>query len=232
MTTATPLLMIPGLMCTGDVFRDQIVAISHQRPVLMADHRRADSIKAIAGQILKSAPPRFALAGLSMGGYVAFEIMRQAPQRVERLALIDTSAAPDSPQATATRWERIRAAREGRYLETAEAMFPGMVLPAHAHDKDLLRRYMLMAEETGAEAFALQQTAILGRPDSRPTLAGIGVKTVVIVGKEDQLTPPEAAKVIAAGIAGAKLVEVPDCGHLSSMERPAAVTQALWEWLA
>lgn len=232
MTTATPLLLIPGLMCTGDVFRDQIVAISHQRPVLVADHRRADSIKAIATHILKTAPPRFALAGLSMGGYVAFEIIRQAPQRVERLALIDTSAAPDTREATAKRHERIAGARDGLFLSIAEDMFPGLVLPAHANDPGLKRRYMLMAEETGAEAFAQQQTAILSRPDSRPTLATIAVKTLVLVGKEDALTPPEAAKVMSDGVAGAKLVVIPDCGHLSTMERPEAATQAMAAWLA
>lgn len=232
MSTATPLLLVPGLMCTGDVFRDQIVAISHQRPVLVADHRRADSIKAIAAHILRTAPPRFALAGLSMGGYVAFEIWRQAPQRVERLALIDTTAAPDAREATAKRHERIAAAREGRFLSVAEEMFPGLVLPAHANDPGLKHRYMLMAEETGAEAFAQQQTAILTRPDSRPTLASIAVKTLVVVGKEDVLTPPEAAKAMADGIKGARLVEIADCGHLSTMERPHAATVAMGEWLA
>lgn len=231
MTTATPLLLIPGLLCTGDVFRDQIVALSHSRPVHVADHRRADSIAAIATQILAHAPPRFALAGLSMGGYLAFEILRQAPQRVDRLALIDTTAAPDTPEATAKRWERIGAARGGRFLETAEAMFPGFVLPAHANDAALKHRYMVMAEETGAEAFALQQTAIIGRPDSRPMLASIAVKTLVLVGKEDTTTPPEAAKVMADAIAGAELVVVPECGHLSTMERPHAVTEALAVWL-
>lgn len=231
MTTATPLLLIPGLLCTGDVYREQIVALSHARPVHVADHRRADSMKAIAAQILAHAPPRFALAGLSMGGYLAFEILRQAPQRVERLALIDTSAAPDTPEATAKRWARIGAAREGRFIETAESMFPGFVLPAHANDAALKHRYMLMAEETGAEAFALQQTAILSRPDSRPLLASIKVKTLVVVGKEDMATPPEAAKVIADGIAGARLVVIPECGHLSTMERPNAVTEALGGWL-
>jgi pimeloyl-ACP methyl ester carboxylesterase len=232
MTTATPLLLVPGLLCTGDLFRHQIIALAHTRPVLVADHRRADSIREIATQILKTAPPRFALAGLSMGGYIAFEIMRLAPQRVERLALLDTSAAPDTPEATAKRHERIAAARQGRFLAVAEEMFPGLVLPAHARDADLKRRYMLMAEETGAEAFALQQTAIIGRPDSRPALGAIAVKTLVMVGREDALTPPESAKAIADGIEGAKLVVLPECGHLSTMERPNAATEALGSWLA
>lgn len=231
MTTPTPLLLIPGLMCTGDLFRDQIVALSHERPVHVADHRRADSIQQIASQILAHAPARFALAGLSMGGYVAFEIMRQAPERVTRLALLDTSARPDTPAQTAGRWEKIGAARQGRYLETAEAMFAGFVLPAHAGEGGLKRRFMAMAEETGAEGFALQQTAILGRPDSRPTLGAIRVPTLVVAGQEDMLTPPDVAREIKDGVPGAKLTIVPECGHLSPMERPNAVTEALALWL-
>lgn len=232
MSTATPLLLIPGLLCTGDLFRDQIVALSHNRPVMVADHRRADSVKEIAAQILRAAPPRFALAGLSMGGYIALEIMRNAPQRVERLALLDTSAAPDTPEGTDMRLKRMAATREGRFLEMAEGMLPGLMLSAHAQDAALKRRYMTMAEETGAEAFIRQQTAIMGRPDSRPTLGAIAVKTLVLVGREDALTPPEAAKVIAEGIESATLVILPECGHLSTMERPKEATRALVEWLA
>ena len=232
MTTATPLLLIPGLMCTGDLFRDQIVALSHERPVMVANHRRADSVKEIAAQILRAAPPRFALAGLSMGGYIAFEIMRNAPQRVERLALMDTSAAPDTPEASEARLTRIAAAREGRLLEVGGSMFAGLGAPAHAGDAALKRRHMQMAEETGAEAFIRQQTAIMSRTDSRPTLGAIAVRTLVLVGQEDGLTPPAAAKVIADGIDGARLVVVPDCGHLATLEQPRAATQAFAEWLA
>jgi pimeloyl-ACP methyl ester carboxylesterase len=198
---------------------------------MLADHRRDDSIAAMARRILDQAPPRFALLGLSMGGYIGFELLRQAPARVMRLALLDTSARPDTPEQSARRGALIEQARAGRFGEVADLLYPALVHPDRLTDHGLRAQVRSMAEETGAEAFIRQQTAIMNRIDSRPHLAAIGCPTLVLVGDADQLTPPERAQEIAAAIPGARLVVVPDSGHLSTLEQPERVNAALLEWL-
>jgi pimeloyl-ACP methyl ester carboxylesterase len=187
---------------------------------------------AIAARILRAAPPRFALVGLSMGGYLAFEIFRQAPERIARLALLDTSARPDRPDQTAVREQRIALARAGRFAEIADHMFSLLVHSSRHADADLRRVVGQMDEDTGAAAYIRQQIAIMGRPDSRPDLAAIRCPTLVLVGDADALTPPELAHEMVDAISGARLVVVPDCGHLSTLERPEAVSEALVEWMA
>jgi pimeloyl-ACP methyl ester carboxylesterase len=199
--------------------------------VTVADHRRDDSVAAAAHRILAEAPPRFALAGLSMGGYIAFEIMRQAPERVAKLALLDTSARADVPEQTAQRKLQIELAENGRYAEIADLLFPRLVHPDRTGDPALRALVRLMAEETGAHAFVRQQKAIIGRPDSRLDLATIACPTLVLVGEGDQVTPPERAAEIAEAIPGASLVTIAGSGHLSAIERPDAVTRALTQWL-
>jgi len=183
-------------------------------------------------RILAEAPPRFALAGHSMGGYIAFEIMRQAPERVAKLALLDTAATPETPQQTATRKTRIALAKSGRFDEALDLMFPALVHRDRHGDERLKRIVDLMGEETGADAFIRQQHAIMGRADSRPSLATVACLALVMVGDADELTPPAAAQEIAAGISGARLVVIPQCGHLSTLERPDAVNAALIEWIS
>jgi pimeloyl-ACP methyl ester carboxylesterase len=201
-------------------------------PVTVADHRRDESIAAIARSVLAAAPPRFALLGLSMGGYIAFEILRQVPGRVAKLALLDTAATPETPQQTATRRTRIELAKSGRFGEAIDLMFSTLVHRDRHGDENLKRIVDLMGEETGAEAFIRQQHAIMARADSRPSLAAIKCPTLVVVGDADELTPPAAAREIAAGISGARLVVIPECGHLSTLERPQAVNAALVEWMS
>ena len=186
---------------------------------------------AIAERILAMAPPRFALAGLSMGGYLAFVIAEKAPQRVARLALLDTSAQPETPRQTERRTPLIALAKEGRLGEIVDALFPMLVHRNRHADEDLKRVVMAMAQETGAEAFIRQQKAIMTRPDARPFLASIACPTLVLVGDGDTLTPPPLSQEIAAGIRGANLVVVPECGHLSTLERPEAVNKALAGWM-
>jgi pimeloyl-ACP methyl ester carboxylesterase len=199
---------------------------------MVADHTRDDSIAMIAGRILAAAPPRFALAGLSLGGYIAFEITRQAPQRVVKLALLDTAARPETPQQTEGRRPRIELAKNGRFAEVADGQFPQFVHRSRHGDEALKSLVRTMAEETGPEAFLRQMQAIMGRADSRPGLAAIACPTLVLVGDGDELTPPTLAREIAAGIPGARLAVIADCGHLSTLERPQAVTKALIEWMA
>jgi pimeloyl-ACP methyl ester carboxylesterase len=226
-----PVVLVPGLNCSARLYAEQIPALWRFGPVMVADHTRDASIAAIAGQILANAPPVFALVGLSLGGYIAFEIIRQAPQRVGRLALLDTSARPDTAELTARRQAPMARARAGKLIEVADESFVFFVHPNRCGDVTLRAVVRAMAEETGAEAYLRQQQAIIGRPDSRPMLGAIQCPTVMLVGEQDRGTPPELAREIAAGIAGALLVVVPDCGHLSTLERPQAVTKALVEWM-
>ena len=232
MSESLAVVLIPGLLASARLYGAQIPELWRRGPVMVADHTRADSMAAIARGILASAPPRFALAGLSMCGYVCFEILRQAPARVAKLALLETAARADTPEATAMRRAQMAQASAGRLAEVVEAQFERTVHPAHRSDPQLRETSRLMAAEVGAEGFLRQQTAIMERPDSRPTLAAIGCPTLVLVGEQDELTPPERAAEMAQGIRGARLVTVPGCGHLATLERPLDVTRALLEWLA
>jgi pimeloyl-ACP methyl ester carboxylesterase len=226
-----PVVLVPGLLCSARLYAEQIPALWRFGPVVVADHTRDTSIAAIAGRILANAPPVFALVGLSLGGYIAFEIMRQAPQRVAKLALLDTSARPDTPELTARRQAPMAQARAGKLIEVADESFVFFVHPDRHGDVALRDVVRAMAVETGVEAYLRQQQAIIARPDSRPTLSAIRCPTLMLVGAEDKGTPRELAREIAAGIAGARLVVVPECGHLSTLERPQAVTKALVEWM-
>jgi pimeloyl-ACP methyl ester carboxylesterase len=219
------------MLASARLYEPQIPELWRFGPVTIADHTRDDSMTAIARRILVCAPPRFALAGLSMGGYVAFELLRQAPARIARLALLDTTARPDTPEQSAARNEQIALAAAGKLDEVVQAQFLRLVHPERRGDAQLREIIRQMAQEVGAEAFARQQQAIMGRADSRPELEAIHVPTLVLVGEGDQVTPPERAAEMAQAIRGARLVTVPGSGHLSTLERPHEVTQALIEWL-
>jgi pimeloyl-ACP methyl ester carboxylesterase len=231
MAQSLPVVLIPGLLCTPRLYLEQIPALWRLGPVTVADHSRDDNMGAIARRIVSQAPPRFALIGLSMGGYVAFEILRQAPDRVAKLALLDTTARPDLPEQTEQRKRQIEMAQSGKFRGIAELLFPRFVAASRHGDRALKEAVRTMAEETGPEAFVRQQTAIMNRVDSRPGLAGIACPTLVLVGEQDVLTPPDRAAEMAAGIAQATQVVVPDCGHLSTLEQPQAVTRVLTDFL-
>jgi pimeloyl-ACP methyl ester carboxylesterase len=228
---ALPLVLVPGLTCSARLWGPQIEALWRFGSVTVADHRRDDSMDAIARRILQDAPPRFALAGLSMGAYIAFAMLRQAPERIVKLALLDTSARPDLPEQTAGREIQIAMAQSGRFAELPAQSIERYLHPDHQSDPVLAGLVRRMAEDTGPEAFVRQMRAIIGRPDSRPLLAAIRCPTLVLVGDGDAATPPELAREIASGITGAKLVVVPHCGHLSTLEQPEAVNAALSDWL-
>jgi len=231
MNEPLPMILIPGLLGSPRLYGEQIAALWRCGAVTVADHTRDDNMAAIARGILAAAPPRFALVGHSMGGYIAFEIMRQAPERVTKLALLDTSARADTPEQTERRRAQIALAESGRFGEVPDQQFSILVHRARQADEALRRLSRLMAEETGAEAFIRQQKAIMTRPDSRPGLAAIRSPTLVLVGDADEVTPPDRASEIANGIRGARLAIVPDCGHMSPLERPGEVTRLLVEWL-
>ncbi len=228
---ADHLVLIPGLLCTRALYEPQIAALGARVQVQVADHTAADTMAGLAAAILERAPRRFALAGLSMGGYIAFEIMRQAPERVERLALIDTSARADAPEQSENRRRLVALAEKKGVVVPAREMFPKLVAPSRADDELLREVFLEMAEVTGVKGFANQQAAIMGRADSRPTLGQITCPTLVLVGEDDQLTPPEMAREMAQGIAGSRLAIIPGSGHLSTLEEPDAVSAELEAWL-
>lgn len=226
-----PVVLVPGLNCSTRLYAAQIPVLWRFGPVTVAAHTRDDSIAGIARRVLDDTPPRFALAGLSMGGYIALEIMRQAPNRVARLALLDTNARDDSAEAQEKRRANIALAESGRFDEAIELVWPLLVHPDRRNDAVLKQIHVAMCHDVGAEAYIRQQRAILSRADSRPLLSSIKCPALVLVGEQDELTPPFLSEEMAAGIGGAKLVKVPHCGHLSTLEQPDAVNAALVDWM-
>ena len=228
----TNLVLVPGLLCTKALWAPQVAALGDIAEINIADHTRHDSMAAIAQSILDAAPERFALAGLSMGGYIAYEIVRQAPQRVTKLALLDTGSRADTPERAAARRELIATAEREGARRAQQLLMPVLIHKARLADKPLVQTIEQMADDIGVDAFKRQQAAIMTRPDNRPFLPSIACPTLVLVGREDALTPVELSQEIAAGIPGARLEIIPDCGHLSTMEQPEAVNRALRAWLA
>ena len=225
-----PFLLVPGLNCTARVFAGLSDVLWPFGAVTVANHRSGDSIPAIAGHILATAPPSFALCGFSMGGYIAFEILRQAPDRVSRLLLLDTSARPDSAQATENRHRRIALADAGKFELVVEQSFPMAVHSDNLDRADVRALHRDMALANGAEAYVRQQRAIIDRPDARTGLAAISVPTMVLVGEGDQITPPEAAEEMHRGIAGSRLIAIERAGHMAILENPQAVHAAVGQW--
>ena len=232
MTAKTTLLLLPGLLCDAALWRHQAEHLADVAEIRIPDLTRQDSMAEMARAALALAPDgKFALAGLSMGGYVALEIMRQAPGRVSRLALFDTSSRADDAELASRRRGLIELAGKGQFKGVTQRVLKLYLHPDRLADAALAGAVMAMAERVGREAFLRQQTAIQGRPDSRPGLAAIACPTLVVCGRQDMLTPMEWSEEIAAGIPGARLVAIEDCGHLSTMERPEAATALLRDWL-
>lgn len=222
------LVLLPGLICDERLWRDVMAGLDI--PAVVADLTQDDSIAAMAQRTLAAAPARFALAGLSMGGYVALEVMRQAPERVTHLALFDTSARADDEARKATRRKGIEMVGQGKFVGVSRGLLGSLIAPQHM-GMPVARDVQAMSERVGQAAYLRQQMAIMNRVDSRPTLGTIAVPTLVGVGELDKMTPPELAEEIAAGIAGAVLVKFPDSAHLPTMENPAAVVAAMKVWL-
>lgn len=225
------LVLLPGLLLDEALWAPQLAALADIAKMTVGDLTPYDSLAAMARAILGTAPPRFALAGLSMGGYVSFEIMRQAPERVTRLALLDTSARPDTPEQAANRRTLIQLCETGEFKGVTRRLLPQWIHPSRVNDPAVADVVLAMTARVGRDAFIREQTAIMGRPDSRPGLARIRCPTLVLCGHEDQATPVEVHREMAADIPNARLVVVPACGHLSPLERPEAVNAALRTWL-
>jgi pimeloyl-ACP methyl ester carboxylesterase len=231
MAAPLPLLLVPGLGCSARLYSPQIDALWRFGPVTVADHTRDETMEAIARRILKDAPPRFALGGLSMGGFIAFAMLRLAPERIDRVALLDTNARADVPERSAEREKFIAMAQAGKFAEVNAALTPRYLHPNHRGEP--FRKIVDdMAADVGVDGFIRQQRAIMSRPDSRPMLPGIKCPALVLVGDSDAATPPELSKEMADAVPGARLVIVKECGHLSTIEHPQAVNAAMADWLA
>jgi pimeloyl-ACP methyl ester carboxylesterase len=227
-----PLILLPGLLCDAALWAAQAADLADLCDIAVGDLTRDDSIAAMAERVLTAAPRAFCLAGLSMGGYVAQEIMRQAPQRVERLALLDTNARADTAEQVKTRQELIRLSQAGKFKGVTPRLLPNVIHPSRMDDPTVAGVVLAMAERVGQEAFARQQTAIMTRVDGRGDLAAIRVPTLVLCGRQDLLSPVALHQEMADAIAGARLVVIEDCGHLAPLERPDATTAALRAWLS
>jgi len=227
-----PLALLPGLLCDRRLWAHQIEGLADIADPWVADLTRGDTIAEMARAVLDAMPERFALAGLSMGGYVAQEVMRQAPERVTHLCLADTSARADSAEQVERRRALIKIVQTGTFRGVTRRLLPTFVHRDLVDDPAVGGVVQAMAEATGREAYARQQRAILARADGRADLALIDCPTLVICGRQDTVTPLELSQEIARGIAGARLAVIEDCCHLPALERPGQVTALMREWLA
>jgi pimeloyl-ACP methyl ester carboxylesterase len=231
------IVLVPGLMCDAAVWQEQAAALAAIGDVMIADHGDSNTLGGMAERILAAAPDRFALAGHSMGGRVALEVLARAPQRVTRLALLDTGYEPLAAGATG---ERERAGRM-RLLELArtqgmrlmaEDWARGMVHPDRLVDAPLMQSIHAMIARSSPQRFECQIEALLGRPDRTALLSGIDIPALVLCGHDDAWSPLARHEDMARRIRGSRLVDIPDCGHMSTMEQPDAVGRALLQWLA
>lgn len=223
------ILFLPGLLCDARLWRNQLAAFPNS---VVADMSQDSAIDDMAARALGGVQGRFALAALSMGGYVALSIMRMAPHRVSRLALFDTSARPDAPEQARRRRGLMAITRAHRFRGVTSKLLPQLIHHDRLADEELCQEVIAMAERVGREAFLRQQQAILSRIDSRPHLPAIACPTMVAVGDADILTPPELSEEMAGLIPGARLRRVAGCGHLPPMERPHETNEILRDWLS
>jgi len=230
----TTLILLPGMACDGVLWRHQqpaLAASAAGHAVAVADvHHRADSLPEMAALLLAEQPGALALAGCSLGGMLALEVQRQAPGRVLGLALLGSTARPDTPELIALRGQAIALFAQGRAEELirANAMFAFHCRRAAS----LVEDYVAMVLRAGADGLIRQNRAMMARGDLRPRLPAVACPTLVLGGLDDQLTPPDCSREMAAAIPGAQLHLLPDCGHMLTWEQPRAVTALLLEWWA
>jgi pimeloyl-ACP methyl ester carboxylesterase len=228
---AEPLVFLPGMMCDARLFGPQIAELSADTAVMVAPITQGERVEEIASGLLDLLPRRFALAGLSMGGIVAMEILRRAPERVTRIALLDTNPLAETPQVAAAREPQIVAARTGRMLEVMrEEMKPNYLAPG-AGRPAVLDLVMDMADTLGPEVFIRQSRALQRRPDQQSTLRKCKIPALVLCGAHDVLCPVRRHEFMAELIPNAKLHIIEDAGHLPTLEQPDETTRALRAWM-
>lgn len=219
-------MLLPGMMCDARMWQAQIDVLDV--PVLVPNLGNHDNLADMAAGVLADAPDEFAIAGLSMGGILAFELWRQAPQRVSHLALIDTNPFADAPQRKSLRLEQIEQVLAGGLRKFAiESLKPLYLAECNREDNELLETILDMAMDLGPDVFRRQSLALRNRQDSVEMLADIRCPAAVICGREDTLCPVAYHEYMAARIPGADLLIIDDCGHLASMEQPEAVNNKL-----
>ena len=229
--TRTPLLLLPGLLEDADAFAHQAAGLAEAAEITVADLTVSRTMADLARDALRQAPAgRIAIAGHSMGGYVALEILRQAPERVAKLALLNTNARPDSAESTENR-RRLMALAPKDFDAVVSTLMQRQMTAEHLADATITATITQMAKAVGPEAFARQQEAIMGRIDSRPHLAKIDCPTLVLAAREDVIMPLEVMQEIADAIPASRLVVVEASGHMATLEQPEAVTAALHAWL-
>lgn len=227
----TPLVLIPGMMCDARLFVPQIEAFSHRWPIHLPPIGNAETIEGLASGVLEQAPPRFALAGLSMGGIIAMQIMALAPDRVERLALLDTNPWADTPETSANRDRQIALVRKGQLAAVMrDEMKPNYLAGGPGRDR-ILDLCMEMALSLGDDVFVRQSSALKIRPDQCANLETVQVPTLVLCGAEDTLCPLDRHEEMHRRIAHSRLHLIDRAGHLPTLERPEATNAALREWL-
>jgi len=225
-----PLLFLPGLLNDADLFRDPIAALSDIADCTVGDLTQGETLEALAEGVLARAPARFALAGFSLGGYVAQEVVRRAPERVTRLALLDTAIHGDAPDRAANRRTLDGAARvPGRFHGFGARLISTFLHPSHRADAAIVARIRGMTERLGPEVFVRQNA--IARRDGTETLRALACPLLVLCGEADAVTPPEGHRAMAALVPGARLVIVPDAGHMTPIEQPDAVARTLRAWL-
>lgn len=227
----TAIVLVPGLLCTSEVFAPQIPALWPHGPITVASTLCGRTIPQIAAAILDTAPRRFALAGISMGGYISLELMRQAPERVAKLALLNTTAYPDTPEQSLQRRSLMSEARAHGLEKLVARTAAALRHPSRRDDEALLKITLRMASSIGIDGFIRQTQAIIDRPDARPVLPTITAPTLVLTGDHDPLMPPSLAREMVEVIPHSRTVIVANCGHGSTLEQPDAVSAALVQWL-
>ncbi|MGE0096155.1 MAG: alpha/beta fold hydrolase [Alphaproteobacteria bacterium] len=232
MVERTPLILLPGLSDDDALWMHQIRHLADIADAKAMDISGHETVEAMAQSVLDAAPSRFALAGFSLGGYVSLAILRMAPERVTKLALVATSARADTDARRAERREQTEVmGRPGGFEEHARRDLSDVVHPERLSDEPLVATLLAMQARQGAPVFVRQSKACMARPDSRPALGTIVCPTLVLSGREDRVLPPELSDEIARGIPNARHVIVEECGHYLPLERPHAVTALLREWL-
>lgn len=231
-TKRPPVMLVSGQLLTVECWAPQIAALSPDFDLRHADHGHDETIAGMAARLLAEAPERFDLVGHAMGGFVAFEVLRQAPERVRSLALLATLASADGPAQTERRQGYIKLVEDGRFAEVVEERIPILVHPARREDEALLTLVRRMAVGPGAETFLRQQRAIMARIDSRPTLGDIPCPVLLLRGRQDGITSQDHQDEMMADLANGRLETLDDCGHLLTLERPRTVSRMLREWLA
>ena len=227
----TPLMLLPGMMCDARLFGPQIAALSHRWPVYLPPLTGADTVTTLAAQILHHAPPHFALAGLSMGGIVAMEMLRQAPQRVTKIALLDTNPLAETSEVQARRTPQIARVMAGGLDAVMRDEMKPLYLAHTPHRAEILALCMAMARALGPDTFAAQSRALASRPDQSATLAAFTGPALVLMGEHDTLCPRPRHDLMHALMPQSRLAIIANAGHLPTLENPDDTTAALIRWL-